>query len=211
MISLVEIIIIFAIISTNVISLIFAQKSSSKLIGLLISTLFVILFCTVSFGNFIIIRDLVFALIAFFITILLLFFIPKFSDKISKEKSDKPNIAIFLVLLLAFSLFIFVLINIDDFQNKTSVAIAQKEKLAQDQVFVSSHADDELVKKFYSNKKANLEQISRQENIREFRISNNKILKEKLTDNPLLYRFSEIVLLASMFVSILFIFSNKKA
>ncbi len=39
----------------------------------------------------------------------------------------------------------------------------------------------------------------------------SQILKEKLTDNPLLYRFSEIVLLASMFVSILFIFSNKKA
>lgn len=199
---LAEIVIVISIISANISGLIFAKKTSSKLISILISTLLLILLCTISFDDFIIITDVTFALVAFFITILLLFFIPTSFKEITAHQ--KLSIFGFVVILSAFFLFIFSLVNINDFHQ------VFLEKTKQDSVFVSSHFDDEPIKEFYLNKKNNAEQLIKKENIREFGFVNNKILKEKLTNNPLLYRFSEIVLLSSLFVIMLSMFTNKR-
>lgn len=203
MIILAEIVIIISIIFANISGLVFAKKAPSKLICILISMLLLILLCIISFDDFVLIRDAVFVLVAFSTSILLVFFVPKnHVEKISAY--EKTSIFSFVVILSAFFLFIYSLANIHDF-HKVFLA-----KNTQDKAFVSSHFDDEAIKEFYLNKNNNSKRLLEKENIREFRFSDNKILKEKLTDNPLLYRFSEIVLLSSLFIIMLFLFANKR-
>jgi D-alanyl-lipoteichoic acid acyltransferase DltB (MBOAT superfamily) len=211
---------LFAFIVINFLIIFVIKTRTTIVTALIISHLIIVLFFSMSVSNYNSYKEIVLALIIY--SMVILFLVSNYnsinlSDKQPSKKKDLQRFLIFappvfLIIALAFFAIFSLTKNISEISK-----IAQEEKtLRQENVLknpmiLPNHAAHIAVKKFYLGKKFKDEWPNKTYVDIEINERKKARLKDKLSDNFLLKRSSDVILLIVATSSSLLLLSSKKA
>lgn len=214
------VILVFVIINLLIISII--KTRTSTIISLIISHLILVLFLSLSISSYNSFKEVVLALVAY--SMVALFLISNYNSFFLKEKSYLqassrikkliiiPAI-IFVVSTISFSLFL-VSKNISNISNLVSdKKIDAQNAFISDPLSSPSHPVHKEIQKHYLGKKLEDQADWLEKSKIEFEVDENKWiqLKEKLSENFLLKRSSDVILIIVAISTTLLLLSNKKS
>jgi len=208
----VSILLIF--ITINFLILFLVKTRTTTVTSLIIAHLVVILFFSVSIANYNLFKEITLALIVY--SMVILFLISNYDEFDFGEKNKTPRrhlMIIFLPLIfVAFTTFFAVVKNIARF----SEIVAEKKMSLQEEVMLNpmilpSHPAHIAVKQFYFGKKFEDDLSDKVSIALENNDRKRARLKDKLSDNFLLKRSSDVILIIVAVSSGLLLMSNKKS
>jgi hypothetical protein len=185
--------------------IIFTVKTRTTIVtSLIIAHLIVVLFFSLSISNYTSFKEIVLALIVY--SMVILFLISNYNpiylaeDNSVKAKTKKQKAALYAaVSLIVVTVFISLFSVIKEI-NPISEVISNKKLAKQEKVFtrpmlLPSHPVHIAVKKFYFGKKFEDQWANRDQSEVEINQRKKAQLKDKLSDNFLLKRSSDVILL----------------
>lgn len=211
---------LLAFIAINFLIIFAVQSRTSTVIGLIISHLVAILFFSLSINNYEAFKEITLGLVVY--SMVILFLISNYThnssalDQDSKVKASQPSIffiaAIALPLLVIFFLSLAVAQNINFVAESThEKKFKQQSEAAGNPMILPSHPVHIAVKEFYLGKKFSDELPEKIDAQNE--ISNHKRarLKDKLADNFLLKRSSDVIFIIVSASAVLLLLSTNSS
>jgi hypothetical protein len=206
-------------IAINLLILFVVKTRTTAITSLIISHLIVVLFFSLSIANYNSFKEIVLALIVY--SMVILFLISNYNPtetNSAKSHAIKNYFAssffisvIFFTVLTIFLSLVFIAKNVaqiaDEVQNKK---FSKQNEIMQNPMILPSHPVHIAVKKFYLGKK--FEEEWSDKTYAELEINERKRarLKDKLSDNFLLKRSSDVILIIVAVSTSLLLLTNKK-
>jgi hypothetical protein len=200
-------------VTLNFLILLFIKKEIDQIIASIFSYALIIIFFTITISNYNILKEIILILSCYLIG--LLFIINGLNSSIEIEEKSLKKFTKFIVfpfsILGIVAVFLMIILVINNISEVSNVVEAKKLTQKNEDLFKNKDSNQENLNHELPNDKNNqIKEISVKEE-KFFNISDRKrdYLKEKLSENFLLKRSSEIILLIATLPLIL-IFKSKK-
>ncbi len=202
----------------NCLILFFSKTRTTTVISLIISHLVAVLFFSLSISNYNSFKEIVLALIVY--SMVILFLISNYNpihvnalDPLKKKHSRASLLFIisnFVIVIIVFIAFFLITKNLSQIsENIYNQRLAKQSEIVANPMEIKSHSVHVAVKKFYLGKK--IENNLSNKAYEEIELSERKKmhLKDKLSDNFLLKRSSDVILLIVAISASLLLLSRK--
>lgn len=213
---------ILVFIAVNFLLIFFVKTRTSIVISLIIAHLFAVLFFSMSISSFVLFKEMVLVLIAYFAAILFLIsnnnpiYLAKLSEapKALKSKLFNKNLAGKFFAFLSLTAIFCAMILLISKSEEIAKTIEQKksthqEMLQENPLVAQSHPIHMTVKKIYFDKNFDESWLKNNDNNSSLETRKKIQLKEKIGDSFLFKRSSDVIILLVATISIMLILKNK--
>ena len=213
------VILVFVVINFLIITKV--KTRTSTIISLIISHLILVLFLSISISSYNSFKEIVLALVAYSMVVLFLIsnhstiFVkdPERSQQQSLLKIFFSTISIASIVLIVFVALFLVAKNVAEIANLVDdQKIETQDILSENPLVSTNHPVHQEIEKYYLGKKLEDQEVWLNKSQSEFEINEKKWtrLKEKLSDNFLLKRSSDVILIIVAVSTTLLLLSRKK-